>query len=151
MLSILLKNGVCLAEDEEFSRSTDKKLRILNNKKGVMDKKHQEMVDFNLKYKIKDNNLLGIKLRKRRNWLRGRLEENLGSRSPECRKIFGEVKEFTRKYREKIKVRNMKKTTHLTQKYGRKTKFKHSEETQSLGYPTLSCSTSIDQTKLKLN
>ena len=52
MLSVLLKNGVCLAEDEEFSRSNDKKFRVLHNKRGVMDKKRQEMVDFNLKYKI---------------------------------------------------------------------------------------------------
>ena len=28
MLSVLLKNGVGLAEDEEFSRSNDKKFRI---------------------------------------------------------------------------------------------------------------------------
>ena len=52
-------------------RDSDNKLCILGNKRGIMEKKHEEMVRVNLKDKIKDNLLFGVKMRRRRGWLRG--------------------------------------------------------------------------------
>ena len=39
MLNCLLKNGVCLTEDEKYSHSTNLKFRILGTKKGILEKK----------------------------------------------------------------------------------------------------------------
>ena len=54
---------------------------MFGTREGVMNKKHEELVNLTMKYKIKDNNLYVVKLCSRRNWLRGRIESSLGSRS----------------------------------------------------------------------
>ena len=69
-----------------------------------------------LKYKIRDNNLHGVKLRRRRNWLRGVLETTLGGRSPACRKIVDDVKSVSNQLRMKLKTKNKKKVEHLVKK-----------------------------------
>ena len=73
-----------------------------------------------LKWKIKDNNLYCVKLRKRRNWLRGTLESTLGSRSARCRTIVEQVKTHVTKLRSNLKTKHRKKIEHLVRKYGKK-------------------------------
>ena len=79
LLEELRKKNVCLGEEEWFVQKTSEKFKSLGNKKGFIKKHRDEMVNMSLKFKIKDNNLHGIKLRKKRNWLRSRLELTLGS------------------------------------------------------------------------
>ena len=64
-----------------FLRGNNAKFQIFGTREGVMNKKHEELVNLTMKYKIKDNNLYVVKLRSCRNWLRGRIESSLGSRS----------------------------------------------------------------------
>ena len=91
------KNKIGLVEDEQANISSNQKLRVLGNKKTVLLKKHEEGVLISLKYKLKDNILYGAKLRKMRNYLRGRIEDSLGSNSHACKRLMKEVKIF--KYR----------------------------------------------------
>ena len=86
MLKNLLKLKIGLHEDESFLHNSDKKFRVLGNIENILGKKHSELSKIILKYKLKDNNLFGVKLQKRRNWLRGKIETSLGSRSKECRR-----------------------------------------------------------------
>ena len=75
-----------------------------------------------LKYKLRDNALLGTKLRKRRDWLRRKIEENLGSRSSQCRRLVDEVKTHVIAHRGKVKMKNKKKVEHLISKFVKKRK-----------------------------
>ena len=93
LLKKLLKNGLSLKEDEEFIHNSDQKMKFLGNKNSVMIKKHEEFSKLFMKYKIKDNLLYSVKLRKKKIWLRGRAEASLGSRSRECRILMRDVKE----------------------------------------------------------
>ena len=120
LLEDLRRNNVCLAAEEGFVLKEIGKFKILKNKRGVVQKQHDEMVSLSLKYKIKDNNLHGVKLRKKRNWLRGRIEDNLGSSSSELRQLIRDVKEKTTSLKLKLKNKNKKKVDHLIKKYGRK-------------------------------
>ena len=74
----LLKNKVCLREDEEFVRNSNLKFRVLGEKTGQMDRKREEFLGITLKYKIRDNILYGVKVRRKRDGLRRKLEEMLG-------------------------------------------------------------------------
>ena len=74
LLKSLLKSKVCLREEELFMQKIDSKFKALGNKEGILSKKHDEMALLTMKYKIKDNNLYGVKLRKRRDRLRGKIE-----------------------------------------------------------------------------
>ena len=68
-----------LAGVEERAKLLDElKRRKMGDLKGVVKKQHEEIVSLSNKYKIKDNSQLGVKLHRRRNWLRGRLELTLG-------------------------------------------------------------------------
>ena len=67
---------------------------------------------------MRDNILQGVKLRRKRNWLRGRLETTLGSRSTTCRAIVEDVKKYTSSHREKLKTKYKKKVEHLVKKFG---------------------------------
>ena len=73
---------------------------MLNSKKGVKSKQHDEFISLSLKYKIRDNNLFMTKIKKKRNWLKGIIENSLGGRSSKCRSLFDEVRNTTSKYRE---------------------------------------------------
>ena len=62
-----------------------------------------------LKYKIRDNNLQCSKVRKKKNWFKGRVEIVLGSRSSTYKTLMEEVNQYTTKYRRKLKIKNQKK------------------------------------------
>ena len=118
-----LKNRrICLAEEEMFVLNLTSKFKVLGQREEEKNKCHDDMAALAIKYKIRDNNLQGTKVRKRRNWLRGRIEHVLGSRSSECRNLIDEVKKNTSKYRNKLKLKNKMKLEHLTKKYGVKKK-----------------------------
>ena len=119
LLDELKRRKICLAEEEEFVLKETKKFRVLGNLKGVVKKQHEEMVSLSIKYKIRDNNQLGVKLRRRRNWLRGRLELTLGKKSDEYRDIMKSVKEYTANYKKRLRDKNKKKIEHLVKKYGK--------------------------------
>ena len=96
------------------------KFKILGGRVGVMGKQRDEILSTTLSYKLKDNNLLVAKMRKKRNWLRKKIEDSLGSRSCACRAIVEEVKKSSIWHREQLKKKNKKKTDHLVRKYGMK-------------------------------
>ena len=120
LLDELKKRKICLAEEEEFVLKETKKLKTLGNSKGLVKKQHEEIVSVSLKYKIKDNNHLGVKLRRRKNWLRGRLEQTLGIKSIEYRDIMMSVREYIVGYKKRLRDKNRRKVEHLTKKYGMK-------------------------------
>ena len=122
MLEKLKKHKVCFSEEEGFVRDMGSKMKILGNKRSVKTKQHEEFVSLALKYKLRDNALLGTKLRKRRDWLRRKIEENLGSRSSQCRRLVDEVKTYAIAHRGKVKLKNKKKVEHLISKFGKKRK-----------------------------
>ena len=120
LLKNLLRQKVCLKEEEVFIEGSDNKFRILGNKKGILKKKHEEFVKVNLKYKIKDNQLYGVKLRRRRDWLRRGIEDTMGSRSSGCRSLVSDVKKNCVELRGRLRMKNKKKINHLVRKYGSK-------------------------------
>ena len=140
-LKCCLKSKVGLGEDENAILSSNEKFRVLGNKKGVLSKKHEEGVNLAMKYKIKDNILFETMLRKKRNWLRGRLESVLGSRSHACRKVVQEVKAYGVKHRKEVKKKNDEKLKHLVKKFGLKQKnvwdLMTREEKKPMGDPSL--------------
>ena len=108
LLEELKKHNICLADEEGFVQHENSKFRVLGNKKGVTQKKHDEFVKMSLKYKIRDNNLYGIKLRRRRTWLRVRIENTLGKKSSEVRTIFKEVEEYNKKHKKQLKDKKLR-------------------------------------------
>ena len=120
MLEKLKKHKVCFNEEEGFALSLGSKLKILGNNKNVRKKQREEFVNLTLKYKMRDNGLFGKKLRKRRDWLRRQIEENLGSRSSQCRRLIEDVKTHVATHRSMIKKKNKKKVDHLVAKYGKR-------------------------------
>ena len=70
-----------------------------------------------LKYKQRDNLLHGEKLRRRRNWLRSRLETTLGQRSTIYRNLITDVKSFTDQHRKKLRLKYKRKVEHLVSKF----------------------------------
>ena len=122
LLEELKKRRLCLGEEERFVLSLQSKFKNLGGKRGVLDKCHDDISELAIKYKIRDNILEGKKLRKRRNWLRGRLETSLGNKSSSFRNLVEEVKKNSSKYRQKLKLKNKLKVEHLMKKYGRRKK-----------------------------
>ena len=120
LLEELKKRKVCLSEEEMFVQNLHSKFKILGNRAGVKGKNREELVSLALKMKIRDNNLYGVKVRKRRDFLRGSLERSLGGRSSRCRTIVQEVKMNNHKHRQMLKKKFSKKVEHLTKKFGEK-------------------------------
>ena len=118
LLNDMKKNKVCMAEEEEFILHTTKKFKALKNK-GDVHKSREEFIMLSLKLKIRDNNLEGVRLRKRKNWLKGRIESLLGPRSGECRKLLKDVRKNTTTLKENLRRKNSKKLEHLKKKFGR--------------------------------
>ena len=87
LLEKMKGQSVCFNEEEGFAQSLGLKFKSLGKKEGVKTKQREEFIHLALKYKLRDNGLFGVNLRKRRNWLRGQPESSLGSRSTQCRKI----------------------------------------------------------------
>ena len=102
------------------SQNLSSKFKVLGKRVGVKKKQHEEFVMMSLKYKIRDNYLHGVKLRRRRNWLRGVLESTLGGRSSVLRKIVDEVRTSNNKLRMKLRMKFKKKVEHLVRKFGAK-------------------------------
>ena len=121
LLEDLKKNGICLADEEWFVHHEAEKFRILGNKRGALKKQHEELVSVSLKYKIRDNNIYGVTLRRKKNWLRGRLEH-----SAELKSILREVKKTNDKLKERLK-KSKKKAEHLVKKFGRSRNSKKTE------------------------
>ena len=127
LLEDLKKNGICLADEEWFVHHEAEKFRILGNKRGALKKQHEELVSVSLKYKIRDNNLYGVSLRRKRNWLRGRLEHSMVENPAELKSILREVKKTNVKLKEILKKKNKKKVDHLVKKFGRSRNSKKTE------------------------
>ena len=83
LLNELKRRNVCLGEEEYHVQKTINKFRVLNDKGGILSRQREEMVSLSLKYKIKDNNLYGKKLRRKKNWLKGKISATLGEKSRE--------------------------------------------------------------------
>ena len=118
MFQVLRKQGVTLSEEEYQVKKNFSKFRVLGDKRGVLDKNRRDIVSLSLTMKIKDNNLFGVKLRRKKNWLIGRLEDGMGKKSLEFRMIMKEVREHNAKLRGLLKEKNRKKVNHLTRKFG---------------------------------
>ena len=132
LLEELRKKNVCLREEELFIQGLKNKFKVLGNKATAGENCHTELVKTALKFKIKDNVLHGVKVRKKRNLLRGKIEAGLGSRSSMCRRVVQEVKEYSAAYRLKLKKKHAKKVAHLVGKYGIKKKINLDKETLRL-------------------
>ena len=87
LLDDMKKKRVCLADVECLIQKISNKFQTLWSKRGIMTKHQEELVSLSLKIAIKDINLRGTQLRKKKNWLRGRLETALGPRSEELSAI----------------------------------------------------------------
>ena len=149
------KNKICLADIEGFVQQISNKFQTLgSNKKGVLNKHHEDMVMLSLKMAIKDNNLKGIKLRKKKNWLRGRLETILGSKSEELRNLVSDVRENTTKLKRRLRDKDRLKIDHLVRKYGRNRRSKEDQldknMTDLVGNPDIfndDCVMTVDNVK----
>ena len=107
-----------MGEEERLIQKMQSKFKVLGGRVEVMGKQHDEIVSTTLKFKLRDNNLLVTKMRKKRNYLRRRMEDSLGSRSCKCRAIVEEVKKSNNWQRDQIKKKNRKKVDNLVRKYG---------------------------------
>ena len=72
MLVRLQKKKICLPAEELFVKKMQSKFKILGDKRGVSGNQRDEFMSITMRYKVKDNTLHGIKVRKRRNYIRGR-------------------------------------------------------------------------------
>ena len=122
LFQVLLKKGVNLPEEEYQIQKNFSKFKVLGNKKGILAKKHEEIMSLSLKLKIKDNNLYGGRLRRKKNWLRGRLMETFGKKSTEWRRLDEEVRSYGSQHRRHLKDKYKKKTEHLMKKFGDQSK-----------------------------
>ena len=118
LLNDMRKNKVCLAYEEGFILHTTNKFKALR-RKGDIQKSREEFIMLSLKLKIRDNNLEGVKLRKKRNWLKGRLKSLLGPRSSEYRRLLNDVRKNTTMLKESQRKKNTRKLEHLKKKFGK--------------------------------
>ena len=124
LLQVLRKKGVNLSEEEYHVQRTFAKFRVLGDKKGLIAKKQEEIMSLSLNLKIKDNNLYGGRLRRKKNWLRGKLEDMMGKKSPDWRKLEDDIRTHCSKHRRQLKEKNRKKVEHLVRKFGGRTMVK---------------------------
>ena len=118
LLLELRKKKICLPEEEMFVQNLHSKFKILGERRGVIEKQRSEFVSLSLKYKIRDNNLHGVKVRKKRDYLWKKLETEMGKKSSGWKCLLQEIKANSSKLRVKLKDKYKKKVVHLTQKYG---------------------------------
>ena len=116
MLVKLQKKKICLSAEELFVKGLQAKFKTLGDKRGVMGSQREEVMSITMRYKVKDNTLFGIKVRKRRNYIRGRLENQMTG--GEWKKLFEDVKKNSDRQRKNLKIKYEKKVNHLTRKYG---------------------------------
>ena len=115
MLASLVKNGVGLAEVENFARCEERKLRG-----GGKKDKLRRMVTNLMKEKLKDNLVFAQKARKKRDKRRQCLEGMLGKNSKQYREIVKDVRKNGDRLRRKTRKRYKKKASFLIKKYGEK-------------------------------
>ena len=143
LFQVLRKQGVNLPEEEYQIQKSFTKFKVLGDKRGILAKKHEEMMSLSLNLKIKDNNLYGVKLRRKKNWLKGKLEEGLGKK--EFRKLEDEIRQHGSRHRKQLKEKHMKKAEHLVKKYGEKYKLRmkwedlDKEVRVMMGSPSIFC------------
>ena len=112
------KNG--LNEEEHFVQKELVKIKGVNgNISKIKFNQRKEIIALSMKYKVKDNHLHGEKIRKKRNWYKGKVERLLGNRSTEYRKLMQEVKKSNKILRLKLKKKYEKKVMTLEKKYGK--------------------------------
>ena len=120
LLGNLMSAGIGLRDVEEFVNLEETKTRETNNSKNSKNyKQRREIVSKAMEIKLRDNQKLGVGLRKAKHKLKGKIEEKLKPRSRKCRWIMKTVKEYGTTLREKLKKKNMKKYTFLKGKYSR--------------------------------
>ena len=116
LLGMLIAKGIGLREEEEFMIHEKEKFR--GEKVGkLFEKKSKEMVAQTMKLKIKDNNIIGERVRRARNHKKGVVELRLGSNSRKFRWIIKDIKENCDKLRNELKVKYRDKVEFLTKKY----------------------------------
>ena len=113
LLEGLLTHGVGLREVEEDIRREAKQLKGGGRYKG-----RNEIIRVKMREKIKDNHLVAVKLRRKRNLAKGKLETSVGAKSKVCRRIIREVKAYSTELRFKLSEENEEKINFLVQKYG---------------------------------
>ena len=118
LLEKLISRKVGLAEEEGFVLKELEKYRNTGRVSKIKSMQRQEMISTTNKYKLKDNNIFGDKLRKKRNWLRGTIERAMGGRSREYRKLIEETKTRGDEHRKKLKLKYRQKVDHLEKKFG---------------------------------
>ena len=128
MLEELKRRKICLPEEEIFMRGLRNKFKVLGTKSGVVGRQREEIVSIALKLKLRDNNLHGMKMRRKRDYLRGRLEEDFGRRPSKLRNIIAEIKRNTTNHRKTMKTKNIRKIAYLEEKFGWKTECKVDDE-----------------------
>ena len=112
LMGNLIERGIGFKEEEEFIIRENLKLKGAKGKKLKKDFVLQLM-----KLKLRDNRILGEKIRNQRNKLRGKIEETLGQRSRQCRWIVKSVKENNLRLRQRVRKKNVKKFNYLVGKY----------------------------------
>ena len=70
-----------------------------------------------MKLKLRDNRILGDKIRSQRNRLRGKIEDILGPRSRKYRWVMRSIRENNGKLRQRMRKKNEKKFSFLVRKY----------------------------------
>ena len=113
MLENLMKCKVGLREVEEYVNKEREKLR-----NGEKFSPKSEIVNGVMKAKFRDNISFGIRLRKRKNIFKVKLEKTLGQQSCKYRKIVRECKEERERLRKTLRKKYTKKCQFLVRKYG---------------------------------
>ena len=124
MLKTLMLKNIGLNEEEHFVQKELLKMKTegvkCNSKLKINQRK--EMITLSMRFKVKDNYQHMEKIRKKRNWYKGKVEKILGKKSGEYRRLAEEIKKTNLELREKLKRKYVKKVTTLERKYGKLTK-----------------------------
>ena len=118
LLEKLISRKLGLAEEEGFVMKEAAKHKNVGEGSKTKVSQRRDLLALTHKYKLKDNNLFGNKLRRKKNWLRGTLERSMGSRSSEFRKLQDDIKTKNGELRKKLKTKYKKKIDHLEKKFG---------------------------------
>ena len=91
MVKYLVEQKVVFREVEEFARRQITKLKIKGTLPKFCEKRRREIIALSIKTKLKDEITLGNKLRKKKQFLKGRLEELVGRKTHTCRRQKREI------------------------------------------------------------
>ena len=82
LLEKLIARKLGLAEEEGFVMKEAAKHKNVGEGSKIKISQRRDLLALTHKYKLKDNNLFGNKLRRKKNWLRGTLERSMGNGEP---------------------------------------------------------------------